>query len=218
MRPLDTQGYSPYLEEIVRIGLAPIHPTEQPSSSLSVVPLPLQSALQKLSIFRRRPSSTMSKSFSSAAVHGKRVIIAGLDASGKSTFLYTHIAKQTQDVQLRMPKAGIGIECVADDDGSGNAFYAVDIGGCDARGSWLGRAVCVQGDAIIWVVDGNDRDRVLETMDELEGSLGLSSSTAQDSTAARRKSDTAIRSAQQTSPVAILVNKKDFKVSFPFLT
>ncbi|CAI6334269.1 unnamed protein product [Periconia digitata] len=204
MQPLDTQGYSPTLEKIIRGGLEPAPPPILGSRFA----FPLQSALQTVGILRK-PSSMVTRALS--GVQKKRFIIVGLDAAGKSTLMKKHIAKPGQEVELRYPIIGFYIRCVGDYE-SGNEFYTTDLGACDGHGKAVGRATCVQGDAIIWVMDSNDRDRSVEVREELFECLNL----VPERLAVRQKSAGVAR-AVQTSPVAILINKRDLEVGFPCL-
>ena len=94
----------------------------------------------------------------------KRVLLLGLDAAGKTTILYR---LQLGEVVTTMPTIGFNVETVAY---KSLEFTMWDVGGQDKlRPLW--RHYFSNTDALIFVVDSNDRDRVDKARDELHRML-----------------------------------------------
>ncbi|KAF2123148.1 ADP-ribosylation factor family-domain-containing protein [Lophiotrema nucula] len=100
-------------------------------------------------------------------VSNKRIIIAGLDAGGKSTLLRNHISvDKGKDVETRIPYVGLALENVCYP--SGVTFHTLDVGGCSPQSYLkLEETVCEVADAVVWVIDAGDRDRAVEAVYEL---------------------------------------------------
>lgn len=82
-----------------------------------------------------------------------RVLILGLDAAGKTTILYK---LKLGEVVTTIPTIGFNVESV---DYKRNNFTFWDVGGCDKiRPLW--RHYFQSTDAIVFVVDSNDRERM----------------------------------------------------------
>ncbi|PVH94470.1 hypothetical protein DM02DRAFT_732491 [Periconia macrospinosa] len=168
MPSLNTKNYPYWLDAAIRSGLS--------SPPTPVLPTLFTSTLQTIGILKP-PTSTTLSAFSSFSVKNKRIIIAGLDCAGKSTLLQSHVSVDSspahRDITVQIPFIGAKIETVADQR-SGNLFHTIDVGGCaPVSYSVFNRAVCAQGDAIVWVVDGCDRDRIVESVEEFKMALGL---------------------------------------------
>ena len=90
----------------------------------------------------------------------KRIIMMGLDASGKTTILYQ---LKLGEMTNTAPTLGFNVETVAY---KNIEFMVWDMGGQDAiRPLW--RHYYENCQALIFVVDSADRDRVGEARDEL---------------------------------------------------
>jgi len=89
----------------------------------------------------------------------------GLDAAGKTTILY-HL--RIGDVVTTIPTIGFNVETVE----CGNlGFTCWDVGGRDKiRPLW--RHYLQGANALVFVVDSNDRDRIEDARDELHKTLG----------------------------------------------
>jgi len=94
-----------------------------------------------------------------------RVLILGLDAAGKTTILYK---LKLGENMTTIPTIGFAVETA---EINNITFTAWDVGGQDKlRPLW--RHYFSNTDAIVFVVDCNDRDRVVEARDELHRMLG----------------------------------------------
>nr|QXF29018.1 Arf1c [Vischeria sp. CAUP Q 202] len=90
----------------------------------------------------------------------KRILMLGLDAAGKTTILYR--LQLGEDVHS-VPTIGFNVEQV---NYKNISFTIWDVGGQDKlRALW--RHYFKDNDAIIWVVDTADRDRIDEAKSEL---------------------------------------------------
>jgi small GTP-binding protein len=90
-----------------------------------------------------------------------RVLMIGLDASGKTSILYK---LKLGEVVTTIPTIGFNVETI---DYKSCGLTAWDVGGCDKiRPLW--RHYYQNTQAIIYVVDSNDHERLLakETIDE----------------------------------------------------
>jgi len=98
--------------------------------------------------------------------------VLGLDYSGKTTFLY--IVKSGQIVQT-MPSFGFSIETVEVPMSSGPTFKmtALDVAvGCGGPTNLrLARPYLTFSEAIIWLVDSSDRERLQDSVDLLRDVL-----------------------------------------------
>jgi len=87
-----------------------------------------------------------------------RVLMVGLDAAGKTSFLYR---LKTGDVVTTIPTIGFNVETV---EHKNISFTAWDVGGRDKiRPLW--RHYYANTQALIFVVDSNDRDRIDDSRD-----------------------------------------------------
>jgi len=94
-----------------------------------------------------------------------RILMVGLDAAGKTTILYK--LKLGENVTT-IPTIGFNVETV---EYKNVNFTVWDVGGQDKiRPLW--RHYFMNTQALIFVVDCNDRDRVAEARDELHRMLG----------------------------------------------
>eukprot|EP00198_Chlamydomonas_reinhardtii_P001466 XP_001690802.1 ARF-like GTPase ARLP2, atypical [Chlamydomonas reinhardtii] len=88
-----------------------------------------------------------------------RVLCLGLDASGRTTWLY---AQKLGEIVTTIPTIGFNVESVAKD-GVDVTFW--DVGGCDKiRPLW--RHYFQNTDGVMLFVDSNDRERIQEVRDE----------------------------------------------------
>ncbi|KAJ2591458.1 Arf GTPase arf1 [Coemansia sp. RSA 1722] len=94
-----------------------------------------------------------------------RILMVGLDAAGKTTILYK---LKLGEIVTTIPTIGFNVETV---EYSNISFTVWDVGGQDKiRPLWRHYFQNTQG--IIFVVDSNDRDRMVEARDELQRMLG----------------------------------------------
>ncbi|KAK3392988.1 ADP-ribosylation factor family-domain-containing protein [Podospora didyma] len=93
-----------------------------------------------------------------------RILMVGLDAAGKTTILYK---LKLGEVVTTIPTIGFNVETV---EYKQISFTVWDVGGQDKiRPLWRHYFQNTQG--IIFVVDSNDRDRVVEAREELQRML-----------------------------------------------
>ena len=95
----------------------------------------------------------------------RRILLVGLDAAGKTTILYK---LKLGDTVTTIPTIGFNVETVQY---KRLNFTMWDIGGQDRiRPLW--RHYYTGADAVIFVVDANDRDRIEVARDELHKLMG----------------------------------------------
>ncbi|KAJ2452518.1 Arf GTPase arf1 [Coemansia sp. RSA 2336] len=93
-----------------------------------------------------------------------RILMVGLDAAGKTTILYK---LKLGEIVTTIPTIGFNVETV---EYKNISFTVWDVGGQDKiRPLWRHYFQNTQG--IIFVVDSNDRDRIVEARDELQRML-----------------------------------------------
>jgi len=93
-----------------------------------------------------------------------RILMVGLDAAGKTTILYK---LKLGEIVTTIPTIGFNVETV---DYKNIQFTVWDVGGQDKiRPLWRHYFQNTQG--IIFVVDSNDRDRIVEAREELQRML-----------------------------------------------
>ncbi|KAI9506101.1 ADP-ribosylation factor [Coemansia spiralis] len=93
-----------------------------------------------------------------------RILMVGLDAAGKTTILYK---LKLGEIVTTIPTIGFNVETV---EYRNISFTVWDVGGQDKiRPLWRHYFQNTQG--IIFVVDSNDRDRMVEARDELQRML-----------------------------------------------
>ncbi|CAN8099436.1 unnamed protein product [Discula destructiva] len=93
-----------------------------------------------------------------------RILMVGLDAAGKTTILYK---LKLGEIVTTIPTIGFNVETV---EYKNISFTVWDVGGQDKiRPLWRHYFQNTQG--IIFVVDSNDRDRVIEAREELQRML-----------------------------------------------
>jgi len=94
-----------------------------------------------------------------------RILMVGLDAAGKTTILYK---LKLGEIVTTIPTIGFNVETV---EYKNISFTVWDVGGQDKiRPLWRHYFLNTQG--LIFVVDSNDRERVIEARDELNRMLG----------------------------------------------
>ena len=92
-----------------------------------------------------------------------RILMVGLDAAGKTTILYKLLGENVTTI----PTIGFNVETV---EYKNINFTVWDVGGQDKiRPLW--RHYYMNTQALIFVVDCNDRDRITEARDELHRML-----------------------------------------------
>ncbi|KAH6657494.1 ADP-ribosylation factor [Truncatella angustata] len=93
-----------------------------------------------------------------------RILMVGLDAAGKTTILYK---LKLGEIVTTIPTIGFNVETV---EYKNIQFTVWDVGGQDKiRPLWRHYFQNTQG--IIFVVDSNDRDRIIEAREELQRML-----------------------------------------------
>merc|ERR1712032_510230 len=95
----------------------------------------------------------------------RRILMCGLDAAGKTTVLY---ALKLGKVVTTIPTIGFNVETV---EYNLISFTVWDVGGRD-RMRPLYRHYYQGTDALIFVIDSNDRDRIEDAREELTNMLG----------------------------------------------
>jgi ADP-ribosylation factor 1/2 len=91
-----------------------------------------------------------------------KLIMLGLDAAGKTTVLY-RIKRSFDEVVTTIPTIGFNVETLEFDRTN---FTCWDVGGCDKiRPLWNHYLQDIN--AIVYVVDSNDRDRITSAKDEM---------------------------------------------------
>lgn len=98
------------------------------------------------------------------SVGQKRILMVGLDAAGKTTILYK---LKLGEVVTTIPTIGFNVECV---EYNSMEFTIWDVGG-GSRVRALWRHYYQNTDGLIFVVDSNDRDRMDEARELLQGLL-----------------------------------------------
>ncbi|KAJ1734856.1 Arf GTPase arl1 [Coemansia sp. RSA 1200] len=94
-----------------------------------------------------------------------RILVLGLDGAGKTTILYR---MQIGEVVSTIPTIGFNVETVTY---KNMKFQVWDLGGqTSIRPYW--RCYYANTDAVIYVVDSSDRDRIGTSRDELASMLG----------------------------------------------
>ncbi|MFS8020573.1 ADP-ribosylation factor 1 [Helianthus anomalus] len=116
-------------------------------------------------VIRKRMGLTFTKLFSRLfAKKEMRILMVGLDAAGKTTILYK---LKLGEIVTTIPTIGFNVETV---EYKNISFTVWDVGGQDKiRPLWRHYFQNTQG--LIFVVDSNDRDRVVEARDELHRML-----------------------------------------------
>ena len=89
-----------------------------------------------------------------------RILMVGLDAAGKTTILYK---LKLGEIVMTIPTIGFNVETV---ENKNINFTVWDMGG-QGRARPLSRYYYMSTQALIFVVDCNDRDRIDEARDEL---------------------------------------------------
>ncbi|CAL5338315.1 unnamed protein product [Camellia sinensis] len=114
---------------------------------------------------KRKMGLTFTKLFSRLfAKREMRILMVGLDAAGKTTILYK---LKLGEIVTTIPTIGFNVETV---EYKNISFTVWDVGGQDKiRPLWRHYFQNTQG--LIFVVDSNDRDRVVEARDELHRML-----------------------------------------------
>merc|ERR1719356_2340460 len=112
-----------------------------------------------------------SSSLSLPSIFGKpkenNYVMLGLDAAGKTTILYK---MKLGEVKTTIPTIGFNVETVEYSGATLVSFTAWDVGGRDKiRPLW--RHYFEGKNAVVFVVDCNDRDRIEQASDELARSL-----------------------------------------------
>ncbi|KAG8736814.1 hypothetical protein FRC12_017432 [Ceratobasidium sp. 428] len=100
----------------------------------------------------------------------KRVLLAGLDAAGKTTFLYRLFLGE---IVTTVPTIGFNVETIqAPTSGTRTPLDLTcwDVGGCDKIRPLI-HHYSQNTDVLVWVLDSNDRGRWSEVVDELRWML-----------------------------------------------
>ncbi|KAF7345533.1 ADP-ribosylation factor [Mycena venus] len=98
--------------------------------------------------------------------NGFKIPLLGLDASVKTTLLYR---LKTGETVVTIPTIGFNVEKITVRAGKGRTITMLcwDVGGCMKYTPALYRPYTSGSDALIWVVDSNDRERFSESVEEL---------------------------------------------------
>ncbi|KAJ7457265.1 ADP-ribosylation factor [Mycena galericulata] len=96
--------------------------------------------------------------------NGYKIPLLGLDYSGKTTFLYR---LKTGEIVTTIPTIGLSIETIRVQAGRRQIeMLCWDVGGC-TKFPALTRVFTTGSDALVWIVDSHDRERVAESIEEL---------------------------------------------------
>ncbi|KAJ3041848.1 ubiquitinyl hydrolase 1 [Rhizophlyctis rosea] len=129
-----------------------------------------------------------------------RLFMSGLDASGKTTILYR---LKLGEVVTTIPTIGFNVETL---ENKGFFWTAWDVGGCDKIRP-LHRHYYAGTNAMIFVIDSTDRDRLPEALEELRrGALELMDIIQESSDPSNKSSE------YRNTPfagIAVLANKQD---------
>ncbi|KAM2656127.1 hypothetical protein EV1_011672 [Malus domestica] len=141
-----------------RVGSKLPSPSLSLSPSISIFKIPLRKLIEEMGL-------TFTKLFSRLfAKKEMRILMVGLDAAGKTTILYK---LKLGEIVTTIPTIGFNVETV---EYKNISFTVWDVGGQDKiRPLWRHYFQNTQG--LIFVVDSNDRDRVVEARDELHRML-----------------------------------------------
>nr|CAD1816861.1 unnamed protein product [Ananas comosus var. bracteatus] len=136
-----------------------------PSLSLFLKDLVVELLSLSLSLSRAKMGLSFTKLFSRLfAKKEMRILMVGLDAAGKTTILYK---LKLGEIVTTIPTIGFNVETV---EYKNISFTVWDVGGQDKiRPLWRHYFQNTQG--LIFVVDSNDRDRIVEARDELHRML-----------------------------------------------
>ena len=98
--------------------------------------------------------------------HPTRIWMLGIDAAGKTTVMYQLSRRQFPHAEIvtTIPTIGFNLETVEFDRLSVTAF---DMGGARKCQPLERERIRSYSDGIVWVIDCNDRDRLVETREEL---------------------------------------------------
>ena len=203
MSSTPSSKHSYWLEAALHGALGP--PSQLPPKSR------LSSVLQTLGI-SKKPTSAALPAFS--GISNTRIVIAGLDYAGKTTLLHKQISLDStgtgKDIETRVPFIGMPIETLSYPS-SDIIFHTIDIGGCVPRSQHVFEyAVYAKADAIIWVVDAGDRDRLVESREEFRRCLNANAKSSNDYSG--------VEVMVHKSPVVILANKQDLEVCIAFVS
>lgn len=123
------------------------------------------------------------------------ILLTGLDEAGKSTILARYLAQNQDGHDIRQHKPFIGglVEEVCF---GAVRFQASDIGGCRPRGIRRFEETLVhRADAVIYVINAADRDRMMESREEFLMTVLL-----------------ALGGMRKGVPLLVLANKQDLRV------
>ncbi|KAJ7111168.1 ADP-ribosylation factor [Mycena crocata] len=101
--------------------------------------------------------------------NGYKIPLLGLDASGKTSLLYR---LKLGEIVVTIPTIGLNIEKIQVRAAHGNSQKTItmmcwDVGGCSKLGPAFMAPYTAGSDALIWLVDGCDRERIAESVEEL---------------------------------------------------
>ncbi|KAL5392307.1 hypothetical protein DPSP01_000821 [Paraphaeosphaeria sporulosa] len=114
--------------------------------------------------FDTRISTPASRLFARAAP-STLVLLIGLDESGKSTLLREYLSPRPESVHTLITERHIILEELQ---AGPTTFQAYDIGGCRPDFFWwFEEGLFKRADAVIYLVDAADRDRIMEAREEL---------------------------------------------------
>lgn len=97
-----------------------------------------------------------------------RILMVGLDAAGKTTILYK---LRIGEIVQTIPTIGLNVETVRHASRTRiTSFTVFDMGGrCSMRPLW--RYYYRETDAVVWVIDSNDRERLEDAREQLEDKI-----------------------------------------------
>ncbi|KAJ6474471.1 ADP-ribosylation factor [Mycena vitilis] len=134
--------------------------------------------------------------------NGCKIPLLGLDASGKTTLLYR---LKIGEIVTTIPTIGFNIEMIQVPAGNSGRLITMqcwDAGGCTKFGPSFVRLFAASSDALIWIVDSSDRDRIVESVEELLQHIRTFTSFPDDP-------------APKDLPVLIIATKQDLPNAIP---
>lgn len=142
----------------------------------------------------RRSATSISRLFDDMPEQ-RHILLAGLDGAGKSTLLRNYFSQDCgRDVlSVGLDTGWWGVEEVSY---ANVSLYTLDLG-C-SRPPWyrrLERSIASEMDAVIWVLDASDHDRLCEAKEELQNVVLAGGGL------------------KRAAPVLLLFNKRDLFVS-----
>ncbi|KAF5671329.1 ADP-ribosylation factor [Fusarium denticulatum] len=120
--------------------------------------------LVSIGLLRSSSGTPITSLFSTLPGH-HRILLSGLDDAGKSTLLRSHLVTDEKHVSIVVGMIAHQVEAYR----CGNVtFQTIDLGGGRPEPYWrMERSFMKHCDALVWVDDSADHDRLIEAREEL---------------------------------------------------